>query len=113
MTHPFAAFVPKGKPANYYNQTRKELGYVIPPTQSESETDESLPSYSSDLSDWESDVGVGVVFKNLFVNMTSISLVDHDEDVEPFDIDPWAQQLNFQWERRFEQREPPTGDKVI
>ena len=27
--------------------------------------------------------------------------------------EPWAQQLDFQWEKRFEQREPPTEDKVI
>jgi len=45
--------------------------------------------------------------------MTSISYVEHDEDVEPFDTNLWAQQLNFQWEKRFEQHEPPTKDKVI
>jgi len=64
---------------------------------------------------WElsSRVSVGVIFKNLFVNMTSISHVDHDKDVEPFHTDPWAQQLNFQWERSFEQNKPPPEDKVI
>jgi len=47
----------------------------------------SLPSHSSDLSEWESDVSVGVVLKKKFANMTSISYVKHDEDVEPFDTD--------------------------
>jgi len=37
----------------------------------------------------------------------------HDEDVEPFDTDPWAQHLNLQWKRRFEQHEPLIEDKVI
>ena len=35
------------------------------------------------------------------------------EPVDDVDVEPWAQQLNFQWEKRFEQREPPTEDKVI
>jgi len=39
--------------------------------------------------------------------MTSISHVDHNEDVKPFDTDPWAQQLNFQWERHFDQQSLP------
>jgi len=42
--------------------------------------------------------------------MTLFSHVDHDEDVVPFDTDPWAQQLDFQWEKHFEQCEPPTED---
>ena len=45
--------------------------------------------------------------------MTSASQVEKEEDIEPFDTDPWAQQLDFQWEKRFGQREPPTEDKVI
>ena len=45
--------------------------------------------------------------------MMSISQVEQDESIEPFDTDPWTQQLDFQWEKRFEQREPPTEDKVI
>ena len=32
---------------------------------------------------------------------------------EATDEEPWAQQLDFQWEKRFEQHEPPTEDKVI
>ena len=40
-------------------------------------------------------------------------LVEKDEDIKPFDSNSWAQQLNLQWEKHFEQREPPTEDKVI
>jgi len=29
------------------------------------------------------------------------------------DIEPWAQQLDFQWEKWFKQREQPTENKVI
>ena len=35
------------------------------------------------------------------------------EPAEAIDKKPWAQQLDLQWEKRFEQREPPTEDKVI
>jgi len=35
------------------------------------------------------------------------------EPGEPIDVETWAQQLNFQWENRFKQREPPTEGKVI
>jgi len=35
------------------------------------------------------------------------------EPAEAIDVEPWAQQLDFQWKKRFEQREPPTEDKVI
>ena len=45
--------------------------------------------------------------------MTSTNQVDQKEDIEPFDTDPWAQQLILQWEKRFEQHDPPTEDKVI
>ena len=45
--------------------------------------------------------------------MTSTSQVKLEEDIEPFDTDPWAQQLNLQWEKRFEQHDHPIEDKVI
>jgi len=45
--------------------------------------------------------------------MTSISQTEQDENIKPFDADPWAQQLDLQWEKRFEQYEPLTEDKVI
>ena len=67
------------------------LGYVTPSPQLESESDESLPLQSSDPSNWDSDISVGVVFKKLFANMTSISQAEQDEDIEPFDNDLWAQ----------------------
>jgi len=56
---------------------------------------------------------VGVTFKKLFANMTSTSQVEREEDIEPFEIYPWAQQLDLQWEKRFEQCDPLTEDKVI
>ena len=30
----------------------------------------------------------GVVFKNLFVNMTSINQLEHEEDIETFNVEP-------------------------
>ena len=62
--HPFTTFVSKGKPTNYYDQTHRELGYTTPPIQSDSEPKKSLPSHSSNSSDWESDVSVGLPSKN-------------------------------------------------
>jgi len=50
------------------------------------------------------------MFEELTVNMTSSSQL---EPAEATDVEPWAQQLDFQWEKRFKQREPPTEDKVI
>ena len=55
----------------------------------------------------DSDVSVGVMFKNLTVNMTSSSQL---EPAEATDEKPWAQQLDLQWEKRFELRDPPTED---
>ena len=80
-------FVPEGKPPNYYDRTHRELGYVTLPPQSEPESDRLLPSQSSDSSSWDSDGSIGVVFKKLFANMTSISQMEQDEDIEPFDAD--------------------------
>ena len=45
--------------------------------------------------------------------MISTSQVELEEDIGPFDTDPWAQQLDLQLEKHFEQRDPPTEDKVI
>ena len=44
--------------------------------------------------------------------MTSIKL-EQDEVIETFDTELQAQQLDLQWEKRFEQHEPPTKDRVI
>ena len=68
-------FVPKGKPANYYDKTHRGLGYVTPPpsTSIRSEGNKPIPSRSASSSEWESDVSVGMIFRNLSVNMTLIS----------------------------------------
>ena len=105
-------FVPEGKPANYYSKTRRGLGYVTPPrsTSIRSEDNKPIPSRSASSFEWEPDVSVGTMFENLPVNMSSSSQL---EPADAIDVEPWAQQLDFQWEKRFEQREPPTEDKVI
>ena len=61
-------------------------------------------------SEWDSDVSVGMMFENLTVNMTSNSQA---EPAEATNEELWAQQLDLQWEKRFELREPPTEDKVM
>ena len=81
-------FVPKGKPANYYDKTCCALGYITPPTPLPSKEDKSFPSHSSTSSEWESDVNVGVIFKDLYVNMTSIDQLEHEEAIETFNIEP-------------------------
>ena len=50
------------------------------------------------------------MFENLTANMTSSSQL---EPAEATDEEQWAQQLDLQWEKRFESREPPTEDKVM
>jgi len=45
---PLQPSVPKGKPANYYDQTRRGLGYTTPSIRSDSESKKSLPSHFSD-----------------------------------------------------------------
>ena len=45
--------------------------------------------------------------------MTSIKQLEPEEAIETFDAEPWAQQLDFQWEKQFEQRESPTENRVI
>ena len=79
--------MPKGKLANYYDKTCRRLGYVTPPTLLQSE-DESLPSHSVTSSEWESDVSMRMLFKNLFVNMTLIDQLEHEEAIETFDAEP-------------------------
>lgn len=100
-------FAPKGKPSDYYSRSRRGLGCITPPTQSEPEDSESLPSRSSSSDDWDSDVSIGAIFKGLSVNMTSASHTEEDENLEPFEDDTWAQQQDMQWKIRFKQREPP------
>jgi len=80
--------VPKGKPANYYDKTRRGLGYVTPPTPLSSKEDKSFPSYSSTSFEWESNVSVGVLFKDLFVKIPSIDQLEQEEAIEMFDAEP-------------------------
>jgi len=110
---PLQPFVPEGKSANYYDRTCRGLGFVTPSSQSESKSDESLPSQSSESSNWNSNISVWVVFKKLYAKMTFISQAKQGEDIVLFDTDLWTQQLDLQWEKCFEQRESLTKDKVI
>ena len=110
---PLQPFVPKGKPANYYDQTRRGLGYTTPSIQSNLDSEKPLPSHSSYSLGWEFDVSMGVAFKKLFVNMISTSQVEPEGNIGSFDTNPWAKQLDLKWEKRFEQCDPPTEDKVI
>ena len=105
-------FVLKGKPAKYYDKTRSGLGYVTPSpsTSFRSEDNKPIPSCSASSSEWESDISVGMIFKNLSINMTSSNQLEPGGAI---DVEPWAQQLDFQWEKQFEQREPSTEDKVL
>jgi len=107
--------VPKGKLANYYAKTHRGLGYVTspPPTSLQFEDDESIPLRLASSSEWESDVSTRMLFKNLSVNMTLINRLEHEEAIETFDAKPWAQQLDFKWEKRFKQCKLPTEDKMI
>jgi len=68
----------------------------------------------------ESDISVGTLFEGLSVNMISTksltrSLEDEDKDEGMIlsDTNPQIKHLNTLWDICFEQREPPTDDKVI
>ena len=67
--------VPKGKPANYYDSTRRGLGYVTPTSSVtvQVKDDGSIPSYSASSSEWDSEINIGGMFKDLTANMTSSS----------------------------------------
>jgi len=97
-------FVPKGKPPNYYDKTHRGLEYVTPPpsTSFQSEDNKPIPSQSTTSSEWESDVSTRMLFKNLSINMTSISQLERGETIETVDAELWAQQLDCQWEKQFE-----------
>ena len=88
-------FVPKGKPTNYYDKTCRGLGYVTPPPSTSiwSEDNKPIPSRSASSSEWDSDVSVGTLFKELTVNITLSSQL---EPAEATDKEPWAQQLDLQ-----------------
>ena len=51
--------------------------------------------------------------QRISVNIVLTShLTDGDEEMIQSDTDPWIKHLNTLWDIRFEQREPPTEDKV-
>ena len=77
------SFIPKGKTTDYYNRTRRGLGYMSTHISSASESEESLyHNHSSGITSWESDVSVGNIFRELSVNMVSTShLEDGDKEM--------------------------------
>jgi len=81
---------------------------------SASESEGSLHhNHSSGMSSWESDVSVDNIFKELSINMVSIiHPKDGNEEMIQSDTDPWIKHLNSLWDIRFEQRKPPTENKV-
>ena len=87
---------------------------MLTPIPSVSESEGLLyHNHSSGTSSWESDVSVNNIFKDISVNMVSTSHPeDGDEEIIQADTEPWIQYLNTLWDIRFEQREPPTKDKV-
>ena len=111
MTHPSTTFHTRRKVGQLLWSDSQGLGYTTPSVQSDLKSKKPLLSHSSYSSGWESDVSMGVAFKKLFISMISTSKVEVEEDIGPFNTDPWAQQLDLQWEKHFEQRDPPTEDK--
>jgi len=72
------SFMPRGKAPDYYQKTRRGLGYVSAPSLSDFKSEESLyHDHSSGTSSWESDVSLGTIFENLSVN---ILLTSHLEE---------------------------------
>src|SRR4051812_32361357 len=75
--------------------------------------------HSSDMSSWESDINIGTVFEGLSINMVSASPLKNIEGMEcddslfKDDDDLWIRHLNTLWDISFEQREPPTNDKLV
>ena len=90
MMHPFITFRAEREACQLLQSNSQGVGIFTPSTQSDSESEVSLPPQFSDSLDWESDVSVGVVFKKFFANMTSTNQVEQEEVIELFDTDPWA-----------------------
>ena len=85
------------------------------PIPSDFEFEESLyHGHSSGTLSWESDVSIGDIFRDLSVNMVSIShLEDEDEEMMQLDTDPHIKHLNTLKDMRFKQHEPSIEDKVV
>src|SRR4051812_6091391 len=78
-------FVPEGKEANYYQETRRGLGYISPPPRSSHRpacVKKISHDHSSDTSSWESDVSIGALFKDLSINMVSAGPLEDLKDME-------------------------------
>src|SRR4051812_30874824 len=75
--------------------------------------------HSLDTSSWGSDISIGTLFEGLSINMVSADPLKDLEDMgcdDSFcedDNDSWIRHLNTLWDIRFEQREPPTNDKLV
>ena len=100
--------------------TQRGLGYVSTPVLLNFESKEEVyHDNSSTISSWDSDVSVGGIFESLSVNMVTASHLKDDvedtfksEELIQSDSDPWIKHLNSILDVHFEQREPPTEDKV-
>ena len=82
---PLLPFAPRGKPNNYYHQSRRGLGYVSPPQTRCFEShkdmeDDFSTGESAESSLWDSDASTGAAFKELMVNMTTADSLENGED---------------------------------
>ncbi|ONK57953.1 uncharacterized protein A4U43_C09F6000 [Asparagus officinalis] len=108
----------EGKPGDYYQKTRKGLGYESPTLtwcfEANGGSEDNSISSSSESNFWDSDTSTGAVFKVIITNMTSALPIENQEDDHlPLFDDPLSRQFGMQWEYHFEQHEPPIDDKVI
>ena len=119
---PTSPFHPRREGTNYYQEAKRGLGYTSPPLRLNHRlTCFRVVSrdYSASTFSWESDVSIGGLFEGLSINMVSASPLEDLEDMEcddsllEDDDDPWIRHLNTLWDIRFEQREPPTDDKLV
>nr|ABD63198.1 gag/pol polyprotein, related [Asparagus officinalis] len=113
------AYVPKGRPSKYFSKSRRGLGYASSSSElccniSEDSGGARSDDQSSTSSAWDSDVSVGDLFKDLIVNMatTDPTKIMEDEQVPLYD-EAWDHRVSAQWNGRFEQRKPPTKDKIL
>lgn len=105
----------KGKSIDYYEKTKRGLGYVSNSFSLASKFDDSIcHNHSCSTLSGDSDYGIGVLFKGLMVNMASISHLDDDKDrILQSKDDPWIKHLNALWDSHFERCEPPTDNKLL
>lgn len=100
------AKVPKGKHVDYYNKTKRGLGYVtLISSEYEPEFVESFfKDHSFDNFSWDFDTSVGTLFTSRSVNMLSAGQRE-DEKKDAMlhsENDPWIKHLNTLWKIRFE-----------